>query len=127
MMHGQKNVKLCTAVYIVTTTLKLLQIQPNISFPRLSELIFVQFDAVQVLELKKNLTTIKLPLSAPRRHTAPTQLHSYTPSALGGGQRSTNYTPRSLCSREGTPSPIEQEAKWVSEPVWAFWRRNIIS
>ena len=82
----------------------------------------MQFDAVQVLELKNKLTTIKLSLSAPRRHTGPAQLHSYVPSALGGGQRSTNYTLRSLYSRERTPPAIEREVRWVSEPVWAFWR-----
>jgi len=65
----------------------------------------------------------KLSLSAPRRHTASAQLHSYVPSALGG-QRSTNYTPRSLYSQERTRPPIEQEARLVSEPVRAFWRKE---
>jgi hypothetical protein len=33
------------------------------------------------------------------------------------------FTPWPLCCREKTSLPIEEEARWAPEPVWAFRRR----
>jgi len=34
------------------------------------------------------------------------------------------FTPRPLYFREGISVPIEDEARWVSEPAWELWIRE---
>jgi hypothetical protein len=55
-------------------------------------------------------------------------LGSYSTSALDADKfsasRPVRFTPPP--PRENTPVRVEQQAEWVPEPVWTFWRREII-
>jgi hypothetical protein len=45
-------------------------------------------------------------------------LHSFTTSALDGGEWSVSRLGRALPPGKGPPVPIAQEAGWAPEPVW---------